>query len=419
MQQTLRVTFLGLLTLLLLGWPPYSQAETSDEPVRVARRKHSSLRGRARRKRQVLRRKARRKRASLRGRARRKRQVLRRRARRKRAYLRRKRRQRRSKRRRQRRSKRRRLPLCQKIFCAPWRASAGRKPWYLWKRYRERYHEPLLERCYPYCKGKIYRMRRRRVNRLLRHLKKTMGYHERLRVLSAMFLGNRYRLGPLGEGPKGRWDRDPIFRLDRVDCVTYVESVMALAMSRSVSQAIRKMQKIRYKNGVIRYGYRNHFTAAQWLPENQRAGYTRTMTASWGGKYTRYVTKKISARTWRRSSWRRWSRRIPASLLPRSYRFAYIPLRFLPRVVKKLPKISWLGEVKYSPGSPVSVQHVGFVVRKGGQVYFRDANVVPGVSDRTLLSYTRFRRRQWSDPERRYRILGFAFAAFVDIDKKR
>lgn len=262
-------------------------------------------------------------------------------------------------------------------------------------------------------------MRRKQLNRVLRRLKKNMSYHERLRVLSALFLGNRYRLGPLGEGRKGKWDRDPIFRLDRVDCVTYVESVMALAMSRTVPQAIRVMQKIRYKNGVIRYGYRNHFTAAQWLPENQKAGFLKVMTTQWGGKYTRFVSKRITARTWRRRAWRRWSRRIPTSLLPKSYRFAYIPLRFVPQVLKKLPNISWLGEVKYAPGSPVSIQHVGFVVRKGKQVYFRDANVVPGVSDQTLQSYARLRRRQWKDPERSYRIIGFAFAAFVDVDKTK
>lgn len=297
-----------------------------------------------------------------------------------------------------------------------WLRARWKPGWYRKPRWSYRYDDAALKKCGRLCRGRLYqRMSHRRINRVLRHLKKNFAYHERLRILSGMFLGGLYRLGPLGEGPRGRYDRDPLFRFDRVDCVTYVETVMALAMSRSVKSAIRNMQKVRYKNGTIRYSHRNHFTASQWLVENQKAGYVKPITEQVGGSYVKYIKRKITQDTWDGT---RWVRRIPASLLPRSYRFAYIPLRHIPKVIGKLPNIAWMGEVKDVPGNPVAVQHVGFVVRKGKRVVFRDANIMPGVSDRTLTSYARWRLRQHKDPHRRYTIVGYAFAAFKDIDKK-
>lgn len=298
-----------------------------------------------------------------------------------------------------------------------WLRARWKRGWYRKPRWSKRYHDPVLTQCGRKCRGRLYQrnMKHRRINRLLRHLQDTYSYHKRLRILSGMFLGGLYRLGPLGEGRQGRFDRDPIFRFDRVDCVTYVETVMALAMSRSVPQAIRAMQKVRYKNGKIRYSHRNHFTATQWLAENEKAGYLQTITEQVGRPYIKYIDRKITAETWEGTSWRR---RIPASLLPRSYRFAYIPLRHIPKVIQKLPNIAWMGEVKDDPGNPVAVQHVGFVVRKGKRVVFRDANIMPGVSDRTLTAYTRWRLRQHKEPNRRYTIVGYAFAAFKDINKK-
>lgn len=295
-----------------------------------------------------------------------------------------------------------------------WLRARMQKNWFLKKAWAFRYHDPILEKCGKLCQGRLYTMRHSDINHLLRFLRQSFSYMERLRLLSAMFLGGLYRLGPLGEGPRGRYDRDPLFRLDRVDCVTYVETVMAFAMSRSVKEAVATLQKIRYKEGKIRYSYRNHFTASQWLVNNAQAGYVQQITAQVGGSLTRHIDRKIFRETWKGTL---WEKRIPFPLLPKSYRLAYIPLRDVPKILDRLPAMAWMGEVKDREGDPVSVQHVGFVVRKGKHTVFRDANIMPGVSDRSLISYAKWRMRQAHEPNRRYVIVGFAFASFVDVDK--
>lgn len=273
-----------------------------------------------------------------------------------------------------------------------------------------RFTDTWLKQCGRLCHHKLYEMPPKQIDQLLPHLQKTMNYHQRLRTLSAMFLGAIYKYGPLGEGPKGRYDRDPIFRLDRVDCVTFIETVMALALSHSLRETKIRLQKIRYKHGLIQYRYRNHFTATQWLVENHKAGYIKVITDQIGGKHTRYVHKKISDATWRGT---RWAARIPKHLLPKTYSFAYVPLDAIAKISDRLPDVAWMGEVSDQPQNhPVSIQHVGFVIRKGQQLYFRDANVRPGVSDRSLLAYTRWRESQLLTPKRRVRIAGFAFAEF-------
>src|SRR5690349_3041900 len=51
---------------------------------------------------------------------------------------------------------------------------------------------------------------------------------ERLLSTSEKFLNTPYVLSPLGEG--GGVDPDPTFRLDAVDCLTFVEETLALSL---------------------------------------------------------------------------------------------------------------------------------------------------------------------------------------------
>lgn len=97
--------------------------------------------------------------------------------------------------------------------------------------------------------------------------------HNRLDAFSKMFIGLPYgKGGPLGEGPEGKYDQDPLYRFDTFDCTTYVETIMALALSNDVEEFEKKLNLIRYKNGIVDYMTRNHFTDLQWIPENIHNG---------------------------------------------------------------------------------------------------------------------------------------------------
>ena len=123
---------------------------------------------------------------------------------------------------------------------------------------------------------------------------------QRVEAISALFLGVPYKLGPLGEGPDGEFDRDPLIRFDAFDCTTFVETVMALALDSDLDFAARTLQKIRYKDGQIGYATRNHFIELDWVPNNVRAGYLHDITSDVAGRNAVKVHKTISKRRWYR-----------------------------------------------------------------------------------------------------------------------
>jgi len=94
------------------------------------------------------------------------------------------------------------------------------------------------------------------------------GFEARLAEIARMTLGATYADGPLGEGPDGRFDTDPLIDLERYDCVTYIEQCVALAAEQEYEPAVDLLQRIRYAGGRIDYEYRNHFFVADWLDQN-------------------------------------------------------------------------------------------------------------------------------------------------------
>ena len=147
-----------------------------------------------------------------------------------------------------------------------------------------------------------------RIQEGLRHIdQKGTSLPQRVEAVSELFLGVPYKLGPLGEGPNGEFDRDPLIRFDAFDCTTFVETVMALSLDSNLEAATRTLQKIRDKDGQIGYAARNHFIELDWVPNNVRAGYLRDITAEVAGKKAIKVSKTISKRRW-------YSRKSAASL---------------------------------------------------------------------------------------------------------
>ncbi len=95
----------------------------------------------------------------------------------------------------------------------------------------------------------------------------------RLDLLSQKFLGLPYGVGgPLGEGQSGRYDQDPLYRFDRFDCTTYLETIISLARAMDVQDFEQKMNEIRYENGEVDFLKRDHFTDLQWIPLNIENG---------------------------------------------------------------------------------------------------------------------------------------------------
>ncbi len=93
-------------------------------------------------------------------------------------------------------------------------------------------------------------------------------YTARLRYFSRALEGTPYFLGPTGEGRFGAIDPKPILDFDRFDCVTYLESDIALARAHQAADLIPAILPIRYHGDTVSFATRNHFFVGDWLDRN-------------------------------------------------------------------------------------------------------------------------------------------------------
>jgi len=116
---------------------------------------------------------------------------------------------------------------------------------------------------------------RRRVKHLLSETKHDRSLASRMEVLSRHFLGDSYKPNPL----IGSADTSEVFTasLDGFDCVTYVETVLALARAADVDDFVQWLRKIRYEQGHIQWERRNHYMTF-WIRNNVREGILRPIS---------------------------------------------------------------------------------------------------------------------------------------------
>ena len=81
-------------------------------------------------------------------------------------------------------------------------------------------------------------------------------------------IGQPYAIYLLGEYPYELYDPDPMYCLERSDCVTFVENTYAMALSHDWPSFFRTLQRLRYKDGKIGTLTRNHESVADWDPNN-------------------------------------------------------------------------------------------------------------------------------------------------------
>lgn len=124
---------------------------------------------------------------------------------------------------------------------------------------------------------------------------------ERMAAVSAVLLDQPYLLDPLGEG--GGIDADPVARYDAFDCLTFLEEVLALALSADPAGAGQIRKELRYGDGEIAYENRHHFMEMQWIPSAEARGLIRPTTREYG------VAPVHLAKTLTLDTWSRWSRR--------------------------------------------------------------------------------------------------------------
>jgi len=212
----------------------------------------------------------------------------------------------------------------------------------------------------------LYQMPKADVDSFLSDLAKGgKPYGERVRIVAERYLGAPYVNGPLGEGPTGAHDKDPLMDLAHVDCVTFVEQTLALAASKSQNDAFALLQNIRYKNGDIDFGSRNHFMIADWVANNS---FCKDVSRDLGVP-TQPLTRTVSRKDFfaKRANAPELGQQIPDE----SMTIGYVPVSEVAEAAKKIPSpslICFIGKIDW-----LFTLHCGLYVRdeKGEGVFYQ------------------------------------------------
>ena len=193
---------------------------------------------------------------------------------------------------------------------------------------------------------------RRRVQQLLSETKHDRCAGSRIDVLSRHFLGHSYKPNPL----IGSADTAEVFTasLDGFDCVTYIETILALARASNVDDFIEWLRKIRYEQGRIQWERRNHYTTL-WIRNNTREG----------------IIKPVSMPAVPILSRERVLNVVPG-LDPQRTRIKCVPKAAVPRLAAHLQSGDLIFFV--STRKHLDVFHAGIIVRDGNGVLMRHAS---------------------------------------------
>jgi hypothetical protein len=217
---------------------------------------------------------------------------------------------------------------------------------------------------------------------------------------SARFLGMPYMESPLGEGAGAETDDDPLWRFDAFDCVTFVETALALSIADGQEGFEKAMNAIRYKDGEISFLARNHFMNPDWIENNARL--VRDATA---GIAKAAGVEALTRRTViDRKSWFRKAHGIEADFEPQEVSLAYISIADILAAKEKFaraidaPMIANIvvedagAAAKY--GTDNDIAHTGFLIPAGKALIFRHASSRAGkVADADFFDYIKSLRK--------------------------
>lgn len=201
----------------------------------------------------------------------------------------------------------------------------------------------------------------------------------RASAASAPLLGARYALSPLGEGTGE--DPDPRFRLDAFDCVTFVETALALGSAATLDEARRALDDIRYRSR-IHVADRLHEVLSQWIPSNVAKGWIAPASGEVAGDAAR-----VEAVTYRADRWRRLAASgqrltgVPLDEAPVGrFEVEVVPVAALAAVAARIPDGTLLFVVRAERDDRLTrVSHAGLVVVRDGRRLVRHASASPRV----------------------------------------
>jgi hypothetical protein len=204
---------------------------------------------------------------------------------------------------------------------------------------------------------------------------------EAIVALGRTFVGTPYAPGTLEvEGPERL-----VVNLRELDCVTYVESVLALARviragTPDYGSYQRELARIRYRGGTLDgYASRLHYFS-EWISDNEAKGIVRDVTAEIRG---RPRPGRIGFMTARREAYRQLGDPAVAAAIERiEARLSGVTRYYIPQEsIAALESLIRDGDIIAATSTleGLDVAHTGFAVRVAGRVHLMHAPLAGGV----------------------------------------
>ncbi len=201
--------------------------------------------------------------------------------------------------------------------------------------------------------------------RLLDELSARTQLADRIDQISERFLGRPYVEAPLGGGA----GLPEVFTvsLNAFDCVTYIETVIACALSRTLNEVVDTIRELRYESGEIAWSHRNHYMI-DWARRNESRGFIQNITT---GEGTIEKTCKVDT--------------IPG-LPAKTISFRY----FAKHSLAKVEAIARTGDLIFfvSEKDTLDVFHTGLLIKRGDSMLLRHATRTAGaVIEQPLIEF--------------------------------
>lgn len=179
-------------------------------------------------------------------------------------------------------------------------------------------------------------------------------FRRRVAALARKNIGQPYELFLLGEFPYETFDPQPLYQLEKSDCVVFAEHTYAMALSASWEEFFWTLQRIRYHDGVIGAATRNHYTEADWNTAN--SWLVKDITTELAGARAVPYMQLIDRKTFLKRQFK-----IDREIAKQRWDDVYVPKDMVAEVAAQLQEgdfvniISGVGESKWA-------SHVGLIV---------------------------------------------------------
>ena len=246
---------------------------------------------------------------------------------------------------------------------------------------------------------------------------------QRIVHLARKNIGQPYDLYLLGEMPFEHYDPQPIYCLDRSDCLVYSEHTYAMALGRDWPSFMSLLQRIRYRDGQIGVATRNHYTEADWNPSNRWL--VEDVTEKLGGDQVKKFRQRLD-----RSRFLKKRYNLQVEIPVEQHEDVYLPIEALELAKPHLAEGDFVNIVRgrLDPnaaknstfGGSAWVGHVGLIVHGTDEQGNRQINLIhsarPKVREQPIDEYVSQSLENLAEREAegKPRLLGFKFLRLQD-----